>query len=67
MLANLQPGAVLEVIRFFGDGTAEIAAGTMADYYIATDDLTQYLCSPPLPALFEPKAVDEERKPAMFC
>jgi hypothetical protein len=60
MLVNMQPGAVVEVIRFFGDGTAEIAGRTMADYYIATDDLTQYLYSPSSPALFEPKAVAEE-------
>jgi hypothetical protein len=57
MLVNLQPGAVGEVIRFFGDGTAEIAGGTMADYYIATDDLTQYLYSQPAQALFEPNAL----------
>jgi hypothetical protein len=43
MLVNMQPGAVVEVIRFFGDGTAKIAGRTMADYYIATDDLIQYL------------------------
>jgi hypothetical protein len=60
MLVNLQPGAVVEAIRFFGDGTAEIAGRTMADYYVATGDLTQYLYSPPSPALFEPNAVDEE-------
>ncbi len=60
MLVNLQPGAVVELIRSFGDGTAEIAGRTMADYYIATDDLTQYLYSAPSPALGEPNAVDEE-------
>jgi hypothetical protein len=60
MLVNMEPGAVVEVKRVLGDGTAEIAGGTMADYYIATDNLTQYLYSPPSPALFEPKAVAEE-------
>jgi hypothetical protein len=42
LLINFQPGVVVKVTSFYGDGTAQIAGDRLIGY-IATDDLSQYL------------------------
>jgi len=44
LLVNFQPGAIVEVTSYYGDGTAQITGQRLIGY-IATDDLTQYLGS----------------------
>jgi len=42
LLINFQPGVVVKVTSFYGDGTAQIAGDRLIGY-IATDDVSEYL------------------------
>jgi hypothetical protein len=42
LLVNFQPGAVVKVTYYYGDGTAQIQGNRLIGY-IATADLSEYL------------------------
>lgn len=42
LLVNLQPGAVVRVTYYYGDGTAQIEGNGLIGY-IATNDLSEYV------------------------
>ena len=44
LLINFQPGVVVKVTSFYGDGTAQIAGDRLIGY-IATDDVSEYLAA----------------------
>ena len=46
LLVNFQPGAVVEVSKYYGDGTAQITGSALVGY-IATNDLTVFMGARP--------------------
>ena len=48
LLVNFQPGAVVEVTKYYADGTAQITGGALIGY-IATNDLTLFMGVRPTP------------------
>jgi hypothetical protein len=59
LLVNFQPGAMVEVTKYYGDGTAQITGSALIGY-IATNDLTLFMGARPTPGFQTVPAVQSD-------